>query len=139
MHRPSGRTRCISGLPLPLWICGRIALVATGRGLSASCHDDEGVVATAAMNCGPPFTHFTEILKSTFLHFLPITCLTVILINIPVRSAGGGLHGLNGQMQSQIPLAGFRYPLPTTHYHLPTMPQTAGFPASVAHHLVSRG
>ena len=24
---------------------------------------------------------------------LPITCLTVILIDIPVRSAGGGLHG----------------------------------------------
>ena len=32
-------------------------------------------------------------LSTTFLHFLPITCLAVILIDIPVRSAGGGLHG----------------------------------------------
>ena len=29
-----------------------------------------------------------------FPKFLPITCLTVILIDIPVRSAGGGLHSV---------------------------------------------
>ena len=36
---------------------------------------------------------FTTIYISTA--GLPITCLTVILIDIPVRSAGGGLHGQN--------------------------------------------
>ena len=45
-------------------------------------------------------------LPSTFLNFLPITCLTVILINIPVRSAGGGLHGHSHDTWRHIPEQG---------------------------------
>lgn len=60
---PIGNWRIARWLNLALAIVhctGGAQLVATEGGLSASCHDDEGVVATAAMNCGPPFMHFPE-------------------------------------------------------------------------------
>ena len=44
----------------------------------------------------------TVALPSTFLHFLPVTCLTVILIDIPVRSAGGGLHGHSARWRGSV-------------------------------------
>lgn len=60
---PIGNWRIARWLNLALAIVhctGGAQLVATEGGLSASCHDDEGVVATAAMNCGHPFVHFPE-------------------------------------------------------------------------------
>lgn len=60
---PIGNWRIARWLNLALAIVhctGGAQLVATEGGLAASCHDDEGVVATAAMNCGHPFVHFPE-------------------------------------------------------------------------------
>ena len=48
-----------------------------------------GALVATVTRRPPPSTHY----HLHLLHFLPVTCLTVILIDIPVRSAGGGLHG----------------------------------------------
>ena len=85
-------------------------------------------------------------LPSTFLHFLPVTCLTVILIDIPVRSAGGGLHGLSrttpiatgragarpslNQAMTKSPnaIANHKSQIVNPHYHLPAANCPTTFP-----------
>ena len=87
---PIGNWRIARWLNLALAIVhctGGSQLVATEDGLAASCHDDEGVVATAAMNCGHPFVHFPEMrpypdnLPSTNYH-LPTT-----IYQLPTKSS----------------------------------------------------
>ena len=96
-------------------------------------HGRVALVATVTRR-PPPSIHY----HLHLLHFLPVTCLTVIIIDIPARSAGGGLHGHFSRWRGRhrhesTPVAttpssscvargGSRLsrPLLAAHHHLPT-------------------